>query len=692
MNKGISYELFYEILTELREEFHKNGRLDDSNAKLDEITKLLFINFYEAKNSTFRFNLEYLRELSFTEFGDSHSLAKALRFLFDEIVQDPLFTNDDGTNFFGSNVSLNIQESENEFAEKLVSEISKIDFRHLFEKGSISEFDLINECFGHFVRDNFRNNKEDAQYMTPQEIVEPLLDMVFSEVFNDDFKSKIVDKEENFIIMDPTCGVGTLLIEPLRYILRYIEKMELSVEKQKKVTQNILNAVVGQDKVDRMARLSKMNMMFMGGNPSNIHVGNSITNGSYLDEYKGKVDLIVTNPPFGADYISSQFQENESYTIIKENQFQGVNLPSELILLDRCLTLLKPSGRLVIVVPDSVVSAKGIYKEFREKLLERAEIKFVIELPGVTFAQAGTRTKTCVIYLQKNEPNDNDLIYMASCDDVGFEVKSRKGAPVKIKKGINKMIEISQSYIESKGSLLANEEFVIVNNDPSCTYVSRRGISNGYLTPNFYNSSRLNHLKNVTSSNQNGEEYKFKNLEEIVEFVTKKRKSFMVDEEIKHISVLHINSDGIIDFEEAEKFYPMGKGRECFPGDIIFSKINPRIYRIAVVPEYNKKLVCSNEFEILRPIKDGDSYLVYALLNVEEVKQQVMSSTSGTSSSHNRIKTEALRNIMIPYPSFENESMIREHAKIIEEMINQKYTAHQSLNNSKAKIKELLQV
>lgn len=55
------------------------------------------------------------------------------------------------------------------------------------------------------------------------------------------------------------------------------------------------NGVIGQDKVDRMVRLSKINMLLLGGNMSNILNGNSIVGSSKLSDYKGNVDLIFTN-------------------------------------------------------------------------------------------------------------------------------------------------------------------------------------------------------------------------------------------------------------------------------------------------------------------------------------------------------------------------------------------------------------
>ena len=127
MNKGVSYSMFYEILLNLREYFHSYGRIDDSNAKLDEIIKLISMNFSFAKKGK-KFCLSNIREVAQNITGDSNAVATGLIAVFEEEVQENIFINDDGTNIFGINPSLNIQPTENELAEKLISEIEKIDF------------------------------------------------------------------------------------------------------------------------------------------------------------------------------------------------------------------------------------------------------------------------------------------------------------------------------------------------------------------------------------------------------------------------------------------------------------------------------------------------------------------------------------------------------------------------------------
>lgn len=646
MNKGVSYSMFYDILLSLREEFHSYGRIDDSNAKLDEIIKLICVSYSMALKGI-RFSLEYIRYIANEKFGDQEQIAQTLRSVCEKEMKDLLFLNEDGTNIFGSNPTLAIQSTENDFSQKLINEIEKIDFVYLIKNRSYSEFDLINECFGHFVRENFRNNKEDAQYMTPYEISEPILDIIFNDMEKQNFFTSEV--LENFTVMDPTCGVGTLLIESSSRFTKYVEKTISDPENRKTIINKFRNnGIIGQDKVDRMVRLSKINALLLGSNASNINEGNSIVGKSSIDKYVGKVDLIFTNPPFGAEYSQENLELSE-FPILKESGITGKSFSSELLMLDKCINILKSGGYLAIVLPDSVFASKGIYSTYRDALMSQYHILGVVGLPSVTFAQAGTRTNTCILILRKEQPQDPGKMFMADCKDLGYIVKERAGVPIKMEQGTNEMLFIAEKIVSS------DLQEKILSETPSITVIDKTDYIGNNLKPNFYAATRfktINGLKCTVT-----EDYKVVKLGEIVDFVTVDRKSFLVSDTIKHISVLHVNDNCTIAFDEVEKFAPVSKGRECYPGELIFSKINPRIPRMAVIPERGTKLVCSNEFEIMRSKESIGIYALCFLLKTDSIMNQIKNLTSGTSSSHSRIKREQLADILIPIPISDTAKM-----------------------------------
>lgn len=665
MNKGVNYSMFYDILLDLREDFHSYGRIDDSNAKLDEIIKLICTS-YSMALSGIQFSLEYIRQVALSQFGNQDMVAAALRYVCENEMQKELFRNIDDTNIFGSNPTLAIQPTENDFAQKLIIEIEKIDFVYLIESRSYSEFDLVNECFGHFVRDNFRNNKEDAQYMTPYEISKAILDIIFNDMERQQYFNE--DTLGTFTVMDPTCGVGTLLIESSAHFTKYVENNIPNKNKREEIIRRFrATGILGQDKVDRMVRLSKINALLLGSNASNINVGNSIVGHSSLDQYIGTVDLIFTNPPFGAEYSIQELQLSE-FPILSKAKPTTKILSSELLMLDRCISILKPGGYLAIVLPDSVFASKGIYSVYRDSLIREYNILGVIGLPSVTFAQAGTRTNTCVLILRKMAPNAAGKMFMADCKDIGYVVKERAGVPIKIEQGNNEMVSIAKSIINAKSSAK------ILNEIPSVTMIDSTDYVGNNLKPSFYAAVRFKTIRNLKSSVTEG--FKIAKLGDVVEFVTKSRKSYMVSDTVKHISVLHVNADCTIAFDEVETFYPVSKGRECYPEELIFSKINPRIPRMAVIPYRDTDLVCSNEFEIIKSKGIIGMYALCFLLKTENVMNQIENLTSGTSSSHSRIKREQLADILIPIPVSEAaKQLVAEIDKELEAAIKLLYSA-----------------
>lgn len=114
--------------------------------------------------------------------------------------------------------------------------------------------------------------------------------------------------------------------------------------------------------------------------------------------------------------------------------------------------------------------------------------------------------------------------------------------------------------------------------------------------------------------------------------------------------MLHVGADGVISFREVEVYTPKFQGLPCRAGDVLISKINPRIPRVCVVPETTYPLACSTEFEILEPKAGMDPHLLAAILVSPVVQTQIECLTSGTSSSHNRIKDVELEQVLIPLP------------------------------------------
>lgn len=652
-------------LLEMRELFHGSGRLEDSNTKLDEIIKLLCLEIASVRDPSAK--VPSLREI-LEKHADSNGLVVALNNALLLAGKSSILTNYDGDSLLGPNPKFNIAESEEPLARALAQIVLNSFNGYLRGNHTAKTFEFLNEAFCHFIRDNFRQNIEDAQYMTPPEAVNFMVNLGI-----DYLKNKKFTKTKPPIVCDPSCGVGSFLAQFYRnWVL---------VEGKKTVP-----TLLGQDKVDRMARLSLLNLALFGITDAKIYRGNSLLSGSPLDSYTEKCDLILTNPPFGARFKCSELSvhSNEFFPFLHNYiNSRGGDIDSELLFLDRYVSLLKPGGVLLAVLPDSVVSSAGLPEYLRDQLHEQLTVRSITELPAVTFAQAGTRTKTCILELEKKLPKNN-IVFMSKAVSLGYEVSSKKGVPYKKPEGENDLSLLNTIICESNSRRGSFGNLEVISEKPSCVTVNQKTITNKGWTPAHYSSDRLSTLQTIEAL-ANTQDFEILPLKSLVTMPSKKRPKYQLPHnELKCISVLHLGAFGALNVKELLEYEPKTPGKFCQAGDILFSKINPRIPRALVVPDFPFDLTCSSEFEVMHP-KDGYSaHEIMMLLLSEYAQKQIQSLTSGTSSSHNRIKTKELMSIKLIIPKPDSQKR-----NAYDELVKTFMTANIQLNDANTSLQEV---
>jgi type I restriction enzyme M protein len=116
----------------------------------------------------------------------------------------------------------------------------------------------------------------------------------------------------------------------------------------------------------------------------------------------GTFDIVLTNPPFGSRIPIDDPHILEQFELARFELEEGqrrVSMPPEQLFIERCLYLLRPGGRLAIVLPDSILSNPGL-AFIRRWILKRARLIASVDLPQVTF-EPYTGTQTSVLLLQK---------------------------------------------------------------------------------------------------------------------------------------------------------------------------------------------------------------------------------------------------------------------------------------------------
>jgi type I restriction enzyme M protein len=215
----------------------------------------------------------------------------------------------------------------------------------------------------------------------------------------------------DFTICDPACGTGGFLVCSYEWLIEQTGGGALPRDLAKRVKSG---TYFGQELVARPRRLTLMNLYLHGLEP-HIKFGDSI----YEIPDGRRFDVVMTNPPFGTKG-ANQAPTRDDFTVSTSNK--------QLNFIQHVMTILKPGGRAVIVVPDNCLFADQAGEVFKI-LTEDCNLHTVLRLPNGTFTPYSPGTKTNVIFFSKGYATENTWIYDGRTNVEILTKKDRKLAP-----------------------------------------------------------------------------------------------------------------------------------------------------------------------------------------------------------------------------------------------------------------------
>lgn len=261
-----------------------------------------------------------------------------------------------------------------------------------------------------------------GQYFTPRHVIE--------------FCVRMLKPTKGEKILDLACGSGGFLFHALDYVRR---NESLSPGDVQKYCQTNL---WGFDMDARAVHIAKALMVLSGDGKANIMRVNSLLtpliNQSFspiaenepsvltiedvcrtrFRKHKG-FDVIMTNPPFAGEVREKHILENYAVT-------QGkLRVERDVLFLERCVNLLRPGGRMAIILPHNKFAAES-YSPMREWLMQKTRVLGVVGLGRNTFLPH-THQKTSILFAQKREKSTELLaekIFFAISEQDG---KNSKG-------------------------------------------------------------------------------------------------------------------------------------------------------------------------------------------------------------------------------------------------------------------------
>jgi type I restriction enzyme M protein len=278
-----------------------------------------------------------------------------------------------------------------------------------------SDLEVMDAAFEYLVNPEQKGQK--GQYFTPRPVVRMAV--------------RMLNPQDGEKIIDPACGSGGFLIHSL---LKVKHDNGWSLNEAYRYANDYL---YGADFDEKLVRVAKMSMIVAGDGKANVFQVNSLDNkawqnsaaatkiGPFTKETKdGNFDLVLTNPPFSGkvsrraqlaafdlfdmasrgelaegDDIEGDHTKSEGMVESPSVRRKVTSMKRDLLFLERGLDLLKPGGRMAIVLPQGNLNNVGL-SGLRTYLLTRARLLAVVGLDFFTFRPFAS-IKTSVVFVQK---------------------------------------------------------------------------------------------------------------------------------------------------------------------------------------------------------------------------------------------------------------------------------------------------
>lgn len=549
--------------------------------------------------------------------------------------------------------------------------------------------DTIADAFEVFIGNSLKG--EQGQFFTPKNVVKTLV--------------AAVNPNLDDVIIDPSCGSGSFLVEALRKLWFKIDEegkdygwSEGAVSEEKK-TVGIKN-IRGIEKDNFLTKLGKSYMAILGNEEGGIFCEDSLEvpeNWNELTQQNIKIgtfSVSFSNPPFGKDIKVTGREKLSQYELAKKVDSKGrEKLVDEgnvsTLFLERNLQLLKDGGKLGIILPETYFHAPN-QKVVRDFIF-RNNIQWIIDLPHDTF-RPHNNAKCIAIVIQKNR-KQQEKINMAVFEYIGHDHNGKPLFKVDTRTGF-----ITNEILDDTNKII--EEIKCINNNipytPKYTFqVDFNKIKeSGILVPRYYWNSKMEEIKEEAEE-ENIELVSMSQLieEGIIKFFDgngSPKSDFKGMGDIPYIRVKDIvnwqvykDPTALIPETEYNRLYKTEK--QLKPKDILYVRRGSyRIGSVAMVSPYDLKVILTREILVLRVVNSNNKYGI-----TPEYLMYALSHTITNEQSQNKIFIDTtLPNIAsrwqeIYIPVYRDKNKMSEIKQKIQEVVKSQWKSLKQIDDMK---------
>lgn len=215
------------------------------------------------------------------------------------------------------------------------------------------------------------------------------------------FMVEVTDPRLGECVLDPASGTGGFLVEAYNHL----EKQVKTVADRKRL-QN--DTITGCEPKSLPYLLCQMNLLLHGLDAPQIDPGNALRFKLSEIGEKERVDVILTNPPFGGEEekgIQGNFPEDRQTA-------ETALLFLQLIMrkLKRQPTPVGRPARAAVVVPNGTLFGDGVCARIKEELLKEFNLHTIVRLPNGVFAPY-TSIPTNILFFDRSGPTKEVWYY-----------------------------------------------------------------------------------------------------------------------------------------------------------------------------------------------------------------------------------------------------------------------------------------